>query len=160
MAKKGLQPVVDGNTRILILGSLPSDISIEKGQYYANPGNDFWKIMGSVLDEGLAGRDYADKTRLLLEHHIGLWDVYRSCEREGSMDSNISDVVLNDFDMIKAQYPSVELVCFNGKEAGKSEYLLRDAGFRTQVLPSSSGANRRDQAGRIEMWKSALYSNS
>jgi len=160
MGKNGLPPLVDSNTKIMILGSLPSDISISKGQYYANPGNDFWKIMGSVLDEALVGQDYGEKTRLLLEHRIGLWDVYYSCEREGSMDSDITSSVMNDFDKIREQYPSVRLVCFNGKEAGKSEYLLRERGFETVILPSSSGANRRDQAGRIEAWRSALYSNS
>lgn len=65
MRKSGLPPVVSQNTEILILGTLPSDMSIAASQYYANPGNDFWKLIGAVLNQTFAGLSYGDKIEFL-----------------------------------------------------------------------------------------------
>jgi double-stranded uracil-DNA glycosylase len=72
------------------------------------------------------------------------------------MDSDISGQQLNDFSTLKEIAPNLRLICFNGKKAGASEKLLRDLGYLTLVLPSSSGANRRDQKDRLRHWKSSL----
>jgi len=136
----------------LILGSLPSDISIHKQQYYANSSNDFWKILSIILNETMP-KEYDVKIKMLYKHHIGLWDVYYSCKRLGSMDKNIMDKKLNDFNSLPTNYPKIRLVCFNGKEAGLSESILKNIGFKTKILPSSSGANRRNQNQRIQEWK-------
>jgi hypoxanthine-DNA glycosylase len=155
--KHGLEPIIDENTKVLILGSLPSDTSIEKQQYYANKGNDFWKLMGSVIGTELHTLGYQEKIRTLKENGYGLWDVLRSSYRKGSMDHAISDPVLNDFTILKGIAPGLELVCFNGKAAGAYECTLRYFGYRTLVLPSSSGANRRDQQGRLASWISIRH---
>jgi hypoxanthine-DNA glycosylase len=92
MRKFGLEPVADGHTEILILGALPSDISRLKAQYYADPRNDFWKLLEAVLNERLTNLAYETRIQTLLARRIGLWDVYRSCLRPGSMDKDISTI--------------------------------------------------------------------
>ena len=154
MRKFGLAPVIDDKTEILILGTLPSDVSLAKGEYYANPSNDFWKIIGEVLDENLGTLSYERRTEMLNAHGIGLWDTYHNCVRPGSMDRDITEQELNDFKTLREIAPRLRLVCFNGKKAGASEKLFRDLGYSTLVLPSSSGANRTKQKDRLLRWKS------
>ena len=154
MKKKGLAPVIDKSTRILILGSLPSDESIRKQQYYGNPVNDFWRLIGEVIGEDITTFDYSTRIGKLQKHGIGLWDVLFAGERDGSMDSNIMDEVVNDFSNLKNVAPNLQLVCFNGKKAGEFEKIIREHGIETKVLPSSSGANRRNAKKRIMEWQS------
>jgi len=137
------------------LGTLPSDVSLAKGQYYANPHNDFWKLMGAVLNQNLETLSYEGRIEMLKAHGIGLWDAYHNCVRPGSMDIDITEQAFNDFNALKTIAPSLRLVCFNGKKAGASEKLLSDLSYLTLVLPSSSGANRRNQKDRLRCWKSA-----
>ena len=66
MKKQGFQAVVDENTEILILGSLPGDVSIRKHQYYGHPGNDFWRLLGSIIGEDLQGMDYKNRLETLM----------------------------------------------------------------------------------------------
>src|SRR5262249_14370856 len=93
------------------------------------------------------------RIQTLLAHRIGLWDVYRSCLRPGSMDKDISGERLNDFTALETMAPKLRLICFNGAEAGQSEEQLCGLGYKTLLLPSSSGANRRNQENRLRMWK-------
>lgn len=154
MIKRGFLPVLDKNTKILILGSLPSDESIRKQQYYGNPGNDFWRLLGQVLGEDLQGMDYDRRLEVLRHSGIGLWDVFKAGDREGSLDARIGSEELNDFSVLKILAPELRLVCFNGKKAGEYESLIRKMGYETKVLPSSSGANRRFSKKRIMEWES------
>jgi hypoxanthine-DNA glycosylase len=156
MKKAGLPPIIDRNTEVLILGSLPSDKSLSKGEYYGNPANDFWKILTEVLGQPLTTQSYEERLRVLLKHRIGLWDIYHHCFRPGSMDKDITEIELNDFRALKVDAPKLKLVCFNGKEAGESEADVRRLKYDTILLPSSSGANRSDQQGRLNRWRSAL----
>jgi TDG/mug DNA glycosylase family protein len=154
--KYGLAPIIDEKTEILILGTLPSDLSLGKGQYYANSGNDFWKLIGEVLKQNLGALSYERRTETLNAHGIGLWDIYHNCVRPGSMDSDITEQELNDFSALKEIAPKLRRVCLNGKKAGTAEKLFRNLGYLTLVLPSSSGANRRDQQDRLRHWKAGL----
>lgn len=148
--------MVDGNTVILILGTLPSDTSLAAGEYYANPGNDFWKLVGAVLDKSLDGLSYEDKLGVLKANRIGLWDAFHTGFRPGSMDANITETELNDFTVLKELAPTLRRVCFNGKGAAGAKESLVGLGYETCPLPSSSGANRRDEVGRQLRWKSAI----
>lgn len=154
MKKKGLAPIIDTNTRILILGSLPSDESIRKQQYYGNPVNDFWRLISEVIGEDITVLDYSTRVRKLQEYKIGLWDVLFAGEREGSMDSNIKNEDINDFSNLNSIVPNLRLICFNGKKSGEFEDTFREYGIETKVLPSSSGANRRYSEKRVVEWKS------
>jgi TDG/mug DNA glycosylase family protein len=154
--KSGLPPVVDENTEILILGTLPSDMSLAAEQYYANPGNDFWKLVGAALNQNLDGLSYEDKLELLKANRIGLWDAFHSCIRPGSMDSDIAEQELNDFETLKSIAPNIRLICFNGQRAAEAEETLTRLEYQTRLLPSSSPANRNDQRGRLVSWKAAI----
>ncbi|OZA12577.1 MAG: DNA-deoxyinosine glycosylase, partial [Hydrogenophilales bacterium 17-62-8] len=86
MHDTGFPPIADAHARILILGSLPGQVSLQRQQYYAQPQNAFWKIMGRLFDAGpeLA---YAERTQRLVENGIALWDVCASAQRPGSLDA-------------------------------------------------------------------------
>ena len=93
--KQSFPPIEDGHLEILILGSLPGDESIRRGQYYAHPRNRFWPLMAKLLRKPLPD-DYAERTEILLSAHIGLWDVAHSAIRKGSADIQICDEEPND----------------------------------------------------------------
>jgi TDG/mug DNA glycosylase family protein len=156
LRKFGLPIVADDMTKVLVMGTLPSDISLLKGQYYANPANDFWRLMGAVLNQNVEALSYEQKLSVLKIHRIGLWDAYHNCIRPGSLDSDITQPELNDFSILRTTAPDLHLVCFNGKEAAKSDGKLRFLEYKTCVLPSSSGANRKNSAERVHLWESMI----
>jgi len=156
MIKQGFPAVVDNNTEILILGSLPGDVSLRKHQYYGHPGNDFWRLLGRSIGEGLQEMDYENRLKTLKLHRIGLWDVFKAGNREGSEDSKIKDEVINQFSILKEIAPKLRLICFNGKTSGRYEPILKKIGYETKVLPSSSGANRRFLKNRELEWESVF----
>ena len=156
MIKRGLPAVLNENTEILILGSLPSDESIQKQQYYGNPGNDFWRLLGDAIGTDLQSMDYNRRLEALKSNGIGLWDVFNAGSREGSLDSRIGNEEINDFSSLNKIVPELKLICFNGKKAGEYEPLLRKMGYETKVLPSSSGANRRFSKKRVMEWEAVF----
>jgi len=79
------EPIVDKNCKVLILGTMPGEISLQKQQYYANKQNQFWKIIYSLFNKDVED-DYEKRKIFLLDHHIAIWDVLKSCDREGSRD--------------------------------------------------------------------------
>jgi G:T/U mismatch-specific DNA glycosylase len=94
---ESFEPIASRNSKILILGSMPSVMSLSKYQYYGNPQNQFWKIVFDLFEEELVD-DYEIKRNLLIENNIALWDVIKSCERDGSSDSKIRKEEINDFE--------------------------------------------------------------
>jgi len=137
----GLAPVIAHDTRILILGSFPGEASLRAQQYYAHPRNQFWKLVGALVDEDLYSLPYDERLPRLLAHRFGLWDVLAACEREGSLDSAIRKPAANDFDRLRHLCPELETVGFNGQASGKFAPQFEEAGYRTVVLPSSSPAH-------------------
>jgi hypoxanthine-DNA glycosylase len=156
MIKQGFSAIVDMNTEILILGSLPGDVSIKRHQYYGHPGNDFWRLLGRAIGENLASMDYESRLETLKRNGIGLWDVFKAGDREGSEDAKIKGEEINKFSILKEIAPKLRLVCFNGRKSGKYEPVLREMGYETRILPSSSGANRRFLEKRESKWKTAF----
>jgi hypoxanthine-DNA glycosylase len=140
--KAAFPPSVDGNTRLLILGSLPGDASIRQGEYYAHRGNAFWTLMGDVLDEDLRALPYALRLKRMKARAVGLWDVIESADREGSLDSAIRSAELRDLSVFISRLPKLEAVAFNGKTAAL--HGRRQIGLTQDLtlidLPSSSGA--------------------
>lgn len=156
----GLPPILDTGVETLILGSFPSPASLAAQQYYAHRQNQFWRLLGALLGEPLADLDYADKQRCLLAHRIGVWDVYRRCQREGALDSAIQAPEPNDFSQLKTATPRLQRICFNGKTSGSFERGFRDAGYDTRVLPSSSPAYTLAFERKLEMWRAAWSRDS
>ncbi len=151
----GLPPILDAGLETLILGSFPSPASLAAQQYYAHRQNQFWRLLGALLGEPLADLDYAEKQRCLLRHRVGVWDVYRRCQREGALDSAIQAAEPNDFSLLKITAPRLQRVCFNGKTSGIFERWFRDAGYATRVLPSTSPAYTLAFDRKLEMWRAA-----
>ena len=152
-AAKGFPPVVDAGIETLILGSFPSVASLGKAQYYGHPQNQFWRLIGAVIDEPLPGMDYEKRKRTLLAHRIGLWDIIGACAREGSLDSIIRDPRHNDFSRVTDAAKKLRRVCFNGKTSGKMEPLFIDWGYETIVLPSSSPAYTMRFEAKLKQWR-------
>lgn len=151
----GLPPLLNGDTRTLILGSFPGEASLTAKQYYAHPRNQFWPLLSEVLAEQLTALPYAERLLRLQAHAIGLWDVIAACEREGSLDAAIRHPQSNDFASLKQRCPQLTRVCFNGKTSGKFAPAFADAGFETVVLPSSSPANAQlSFAQKLAFWQS------
>lgn len=137
---KSFEPVYDGSCKILILGSCPSVQSLQKGEYYGNRQNRFWRIMFRLLDEPYTD-DFFQKKQMLLKHGIGLWDTIGLCRREGSLDSSITDAVPNDIAGL-IDGGSVRCIALNG---GKAQAMFRQKidGAEILKLPSTSPANAR-----------------
>jgi hypoxanthine-DNA glycosylase len=136
-------PVVDSNTRLLILGSLPGEMSLAQGQYYAHKQNRFWHLIGDVIGEPLPGMSYEARLQALLDHRVGLWDVIAKARREGSLDSRIRDHATNDLAALVAGLPNLAAVAFNGGTAARiGMQALAESRLSLDLvrLPSSSPA--------------------
>ncbi len=151
---RGFAPVIAPDSRVLILGSFPSEASLAAGQYYAHPRNQFWRLLGAVLNEPLAQLEYAARLERMRAHRIGLWDVVAACERQGSLDAAIRNAALNGLDTLRQRAPGLGKICFNGAAAGRLEPMLRAAGYQTLILPSSSPAHAaRSFEQKLERWR-------
>lgn len=146
-------PIVDKQSEILVLGTAPGAVSLATGEYYAQKGNIFWKVISDIFNNGVSFRSYDDKVACLKANHIALWDVLKSCNREGSSDDMIEDEVLNDLDGFLKQYPRIRKIVFNGKKPS-SYYKPVHPYF---IAKSTSPANRQfTDEERIASWREAL----
>lgn len=156
--KKAFAPIVNPDSKILILGTMPGEKSLELQEYYGNRGNSFWKLLFTLFDQEVT-HDYTIKKALLKTQHIALWDVLEFCERTGSLDSNIKNEITNDFKSFYEHYPQIEHVFFSSKNAAKyyDKYVGRRSGIQYTTLPSPSGANAsKSFLQKLEEWK-AIY---
>lgn len=153
--QKGLPPVYNKNTHLLILGSAPSLQSLKKRQYYGNKGNRFWSIIFAFLQLD-DPQDYHKRLQLLLDNGIGLWDVYQSFERKGSMDHHYTASSLNDFEPLLEQTDLAAIIA-NGKIAAQ-EIEKNQLFPNLAVYPclSTSGANNSRTEQRQIQWLEAL----
>ncbi len=152
----GLAPVIDERARTLILGSFPSAASLAAGQYYAHRQNQFWRVLGTLLKQPLYEMDYAARWPYVQAAGLAVWDVYATCEREGSLDSDIRLGVPNDFTLLKTLAPNLQRVCFNGQTAGKFQRLLMGLGYEVCTLPSSSPAYTLAMEKKLAVWRQLL----
>ncbi|TCS16029.1 DNA-deoxyinosine glycosylase [Caulobacter sp. BK020] len=151
--KSGFPPVVDGRTRVLILGSLPGEASLVARQYYGNPRNAFWRLMEGVLDTPLVPLAYEDRLAALLARGVGLWDVIAQAERPGSLDAAIRDPAANDLSALIETLSALRVVAFNGGTAARLGGRLIGDRIATLALPSSSPAHAaRSFQQKAELW--------
>lgn len=136
-----LEPIYDENSEILILGSMPSVKSREIGFYYAHPQNRFFKVLSSIYNEELPVTKQ-EKIAFLKKHHIALFDVLKSCEIDGSKDSSIQNVEVNDFEII-LKNSKITKIYTTGKKAYElyQQYCYPKTGIEAIYLPSTSMAN-------------------
>lgn len=159
MLLEGLPPIVDDGARILILGNMPSVMSLAAQQYYGNPRNGFWRIIGDVFGFDPASA-YQDRAAALRECGVAVWDVLRLCRRQGSLDSAIEpgSMVANDFESFFDAHPAVDRVFFNGAAAEKNFIRLAgiDGPLRYRRLPSTSPAQTMRFEDKLRAWREAL----
>ena len=136
-----IPPVFDKDSRVLILGSFPSVRSREEGFFYGHPQNRFWKVTAKVFGEDTP-LTIDEKKAFLLRNHIALWDVIGSCEIEGSSDSSIRSVKVNDLSLI-LESADIQAVYLNGRKAYQlyQKYTEPVIGRPAICLPSTSPAN-------------------
>ena len=161
IVKESLPPIINENSNILILGSLPSDNSIESKKYYNNPTNQFWKILYSIFDKKEdVSISYDKKILFLHEHHIALWDVYSHATRENSADENIKDSVFNNIEKLLIENPTIKKILLNGDTAkvGFEKYIKeKNINCKYEYVPSSSSANAKYLLSKkVECWKKAI----
>lgn len=138
---QGLAPVIAPATRLVVLGSFPSEASLTLQQYYAHPRNQFWPILGALWGIELHRLPYAERIDVVRERGLGIWDVYARCRREGSLDSAIEDAEPNDLAGLKQRAPQLVAVAHNGGESARSMRVTRQLGIAVHRLPSTSPAN-------------------
>ena len=159
---QGLPPLLNADTRLVVLGSFPGLASLSTQQYYGHPQNQFWKIMASLLASDMAAvlaLPYAQRTQWLLSQGVGLWDVYAACEREGSLDANIQNAQPNDLLSLRTRCPALVAIAHNGAESFKHAKLTRALGLPVYSLPSTSPANARwSMARKLEAWRDVMQS--
>jgi hypoxanthine-DNA glycosylase len=152
--KASFAPVTDARTRVLVLGSLPGEMSLRRGQYYANPQNQFWRLMQAVLGVELAALPYEARLYALTAAGVGLWDVIHSAERRGSLDGAIRAHRTNALADLVAGLPELRAVAFNGGKAlaiGRRT-LAEQTRLELVPLPSSSPAYTTPFERKLERW--------
>ena len=155
--KHHFEMIIDENSQVLILGSLPSLMSEKNNFYYGNPFNRFWKIIGTLFNEdNLINQSNEYKKEVILKNNLALYDVIKECKIKGSSDNDIvkDSIVVMDLNEILKKY-NIKLIALNGNKAYKifkkyyPEYL-----YMIVKLPSTSSANARWSLEKlIDKWK-------
>lgn len=180
--KIGLAPLVVGTPKILVLGSLPGNKTIQANKtsdsedvqensmpkYYCSSSNRFWKVVAALQSKNPVPVEYSEKIKLLASVGIALWDVYKRALREDSLDKNIRKGEINNFSELVEllnENPGIHTIVFNGKKASKafSEKIrykllaeLKNRPIKFLSLPSTSGANRMKTDVLIQEWLGKL----
>jgi hypoxanthine-DNA glycosylase len=159
---RGFPPVAAPDAQVLILGSLPGRMSLERRQYYAQPQNSFWRLMGALFGAG-PELPYEERKARLVAHRVALWDVCKAAAREGSLDAaiDLATVIPNDFRTFLRAHPAIGLICTNGGTATRLYQRLVLPGLPAAAralpvhpLPSTSPAHaamRFEQ--KLEQWR-------
>lgn len=153
---KGFAPIVSKTPKALIVGSMPSVVSLSKQEYYGYAQNRFWMILAAYYQADI--QSYEAKCTIIRQHHLALWDVIAYCEREGSLDSAIRKVIPNDLHAFCQRYPKIQVILCNGSKAAQLLHQhFPDLPLKVIKLPSTSNANRTIKETQLyEAWFDAL----
>jgi len=150
-------PLLRSDTQLVVLGSFPGIASLHARAYYAHPRNQFWAIVGHILGQPLPQLEYAKRVQRLLEHRVGLWDIYGACSRQGSLDSAIRNPVPNDLARLTREAPDLRMIVHNGGESARRIRESRALGVEAVQLPSTSPANARmTLEQKLAIWAKAF----
>lgn len=156
--KTAFEPIADTSSRILILGTMPGERSLQLQQYYGHAGNHFWKIMFSILEQPFS-TVYSERKKLLADHRIALWDVLQNCEGKGSSDNAIKNEIPNDFKSFYNQHKNIKSVFFASKKAKDfyNRYVIKSPDKSYHVLPSPSRTNTlKTFEEKVKEWRIVL----
>ena len=149
-----IAPLYDKNSKILILGSFPSQKSREQMFFYGHPQNRLWKVLAKIF-ESETPKTVEEKRKFILTNRLALWDVIASCDIIGSSDSSIKNVVPNDLSIILS-LANIKQIFVNGKTAEKyyNKYIAKQIEQEAICLPSTSPANATWSLERlVDAWK-------
>lgn len=150
-------PVYDGRSKVIILGSLPSPASRQQNFYYGHPRNRFWPLITELLGEEFPNTA-DDKINMLLRHGIALWDSIYSCDIKGASDASIRNVVPTELRSIIEDSDITAVFC-NGTASYRSyqKYQEKLTGITAVKLPSTSPANASVSLDELKnKWKIML----
>lgn len=157
----GLPPVYSAAIKVLVLGSFPGKTSLAQQQYYAHPRNQFWPLVAAIWPQYALPESYAARCAWLVDRGVGLWDVYASCERVGSLDSAIRNPELNDFEALGKQCPHLKVFAHNGKQSfqhARELQKLSHVSAASLYLPSTSPANASWSFERkLAVWQEVMH---
>lgn len=152
-------PIVGDRPRLLILGNMPSVMSLAAHRYYETPRNAFWRIAGELLGFDPAA-PYDERLAAVRARGVAVWDVLRSCRRRGSLDSAVErdSMVANDFHTFFADHPTISKVVFNGAaaEANFAKLVGTHFGLDYVRVPSTSRAQTMRYEDKLRAWRTAL----
>ena len=155
-----LAPVLSPDTRLVVLGSFPGVASLRAQQYYAHPRNQFWPLLSALWGIDLAGLPYERRVAEASARGLGLWDVYASCRRVGSLDSAIRDAVFNDLASLTQWAPGLRAIAHNGGESARAMRHTRALGVAVIRLPSTSPAHASWRFERkLAAWRDAFVAH-
>jgi hypoxanthine-DNA glycosylase len=150
----GLPPVIGPQTRLLVLGSFPGVASLRSQRYYGHPQNQFWRLLETLWNQPWGDARYEERLEVLRTRGLGIWDVYASCEREGSLDSAIRHATLNNFAWVQTQCPQLQAIAHNGGESYRHARHTQALGLPVYRLPSTSPANASWSFERkLQVWR-------
>jgi hypoxanthine-DNA glycosylase len=152
--KRSFPPIADQEARVLVLGTLPGEESLRRGEYYAHPRNLFWPIVFALFD-AFPAPGYSEKLAFATAHKIALWDVCETGERDASADSSIRRECPNPIDRLLDAHPLIRVVAFNGTGAQRlhDRHFVRRPEVTYLTLPSTSPAHARlGFAGKLARW--------
>ena len=150
---RSFDPVIRPDARLLVCGSLPGARSLAAGFYYAHPQNQFWRLMGAVIEVPLAELGYEERLAALGDAGVGLWDVVASGRRRGSLDAAIRLQAAHDLSGLASAHPMLRAVAFNGGTAFRiGAPLLTGTALDLLALPSSSPAYTLSFERKREQW--------
>ena len=146
--------MANAETRLLVLGSLPGEQSLAASRYYANPRNQFWRLIGGVLDRDLVSLGYEERLEALLGAGVGLWDSVGSAERAGSLDADIRAWQPNALAGLAERLPRLRGIAFNGGTSARIglKALAGSTSAALVPLPSSSPAYTLPIEKKLEAW--------
>ena len=159
--QKGLPPIYDDDSEVLILGSFPSKESRKSGSYYSNKGNSFWNIICEYYNESLPtnNSDNSDKKKILRNHHIAVWDMVESCEIAGSSDKKIKDPEYHKAIEIQAllNQSKIKKIIINGRTLNKIyKKYFGEIDMPSVAVLSTSPANNGRKIQREQEWRKEL----
>ncbi|MEW9675677.1 DNA-deoxyinosine glycosylase [Lentibacillus sp. L22] len=157
-----MNPILPKCPKVLILGSMPGGMSLEKQEYYGNPRNHFWDILYALFGQTPLST-YEDKIQFVKQHDIALWDTIKTCYRKGSSDAKITDEQPNDIPKLIQQHPSIRLIACNGTKS-LNTFKKFYGGVNLEYvdvikLPSTSpipGRYTKSFTGKVNAWSSIL----